>query len=61
MPKLDSNSSQLLSSIPVASQPQIDYASILRLFRDELTESLVDRQVAALKWKKMDPYQLEPR
>ena len=48
MPKLDSNSSQLLSSVPVAAQPQIDYASILRLFRDELTESLVDRQVAAL-------------
>jgi hypothetical protein len=48
MPKLDLNSSQLLSSIPVTSQPQIDYASILRLFRDELTESLVDRQVAAL-------------
>jgi len=48
MPKLEANSSQLLSSIPHAVQPQIDYGAILRLFRDELTESLVDRQVAAL-------------
>ena len=48
MPKLEANSSQLLSSIPQAVQPQIDYGAILRLFRDELTESLVDRQVAAL-------------
>jgi hypothetical protein len=48
MPKLDANASQLLTSIPHSAQPQIDYVAILRLFRDELTESLVDRQVAAL-------------
>jgi hypothetical protein len=43
-----SRSQLLSSSLAPPPAPQVDFASVLRLFRDDLTRGLVDRQVAAL-------------